>query len=52
MAAAMHLVAQIDVESMITQELPFDSAPNAYALIDSSPADVLAVLLDYEREGS
>jgi 2-desacetyl-2-hydroxyethyl bacteriochlorophyllide A dehydrogenase len=51
LAAAMHLVAQIDTESMITQELPFAAAPDAYALIDSSPSEVLGVLLDYEREG-
>jgi 2-desacetyl-2-hydroxyethyl bacteriochlorophyllide A dehydrogenase len=51
MATAMHLVAQLDTESMITHELPFESAPDAYALIDSSPADVLGVLLDYRRKG-
>jgi 2-desacetyl-2-hydroxyethyl bacteriochlorophyllide A dehydrogenase len=51
MATAMHLVARIDTEAMVTHELPFDAAPDAYALIDSSPSDVLGVLLNYEREG-
>jgi threonine dehydrogenase-like Zn-dependent dehydrogenase len=52
MEVAMNLVAKLDVESMITQQLPFASASDAYELIDSSPADVLGVLLDYQSEES
>jgi threonine dehydrogenase-like Zn-dependent dehydrogenase len=52
MATAMRLVAQLDTESMITHELPFGSAPEAYELIDSDPAQVLGVLLNYEGERS
>lgn len=51
MAAAMHLANGIDVESMITHELPFESAPDAYELIDTQPAETLAVLLDYGHGG-
>jgi 2-desacetyl-2-hydroxyethyl bacteriochlorophyllide A dehydrogenase len=52
MQTAMTLVAAMDVESMITQQMPFTAAADAYELIDSRPEDVLGVLLDYESEKS
>jgi 2-desacetyl-2-hydroxyethyl bacteriochlorophyllide A dehydrogenase len=51
METAMQLVAGLDVESMITHELPFRLAPEAYGLIDAGADDTLGVLLDYEAEG-
>ena len=38
-----------DVRPLITHEIPFDRASDAYALIDQHPAETLGVLLTYSR---
>jgi 2-desacetyl-2-hydroxyethyl bacteriochlorophyllide A dehydrogenase len=49
METAMERLAGIDVESLITHQIPHARAPEAYRLIDERPAESLAVLLEYEH---
>lgn len=41
------LLAEMDVERLVTRRVPFTDAPAAYRLVDESPDRALAVLLDY-----
>jgi 2-desacetyl-2-hydroxyethyl bacteriochlorophyllide A dehydrogenase len=47
---ALDALAGIDTHRMITHELPFRDAHEAYELIDQRPADTLGVLLDYSAD--
>ncbi|MFD6059475.1 zinc-binding dehydrogenase [Rhodococcus wratislaviensis] len=38
-------LTQLNLSDLITHEIPFDRAPEAYALIDANPADTMGVLL-------
>lgn len=48
MAYAMKDLARIDVQSLITHQMPFADAGSCYRLIDNSPNETMAVLLDYD----
>ena len=47
MTVAWNVLQQIQTDSMITHEMPFNQAPAAYDLIDQHPENVLGVLLAY-----
>lgn len=44
---AAHYLDQLRLKELITHRFPFDAAPQAYELIDSSPGDVVQVVIDY-----
>jgi 2-desacetyl-2-hydroxyethyl bacteriochlorophyllide A dehydrogenase len=45
--ATLELLARMSVAEMISARVPFEQAPQAYALVDEHPDQVLGVLLDY-----
>jgi alcohol dehydrogenase len=47
MSAIMHRLADFNTEHIVSHTLPFDSAPDAYRLIDTTPEDTLGILLEY-----
>jgi 2-desacetyl-2-hydroxyethyl bacteriochlorophyllide A dehydrogenase len=47
MDVAMERLAGLDVQHLITHRIPFDRAPEAYAIIDTRPEQSLGVLLEY-----
>jgi 2-desacetyl-2-hydroxyethyl bacteriochlorophyllide A dehydrogenase len=44
---AMELLADFDVERLVTHRVPFGDAASAYRLIDENPRESLGVLLEY-----
>lgn len=46
-ALARDLLAQLPLEQLITQQIPFRRAPEAYALIDCHPEETVEVVLSY-----
>lgn len=44
---AAHYLEQLRLKELITHRFPFDAAADAYKLIDSSPGDVVQVVIDY-----
>jgi 2-desacetyl-2-hydroxyethyl bacteriochlorophyllide A dehydrogenase len=49
MSVAMSIVSQIDPSELISHEIPFASAAEAYALIDAGLESTRGVLLDYGK---
>lgn len=47
--ASFDLLARLDTAAMVSATVPFDQAADAYDLVDRDPANVLGVLLDYDR---
>lgn len=45
LGATLEYLAQLDLNDLMTHEIPFDRAPDAYALIDAKPAETMGVLL-------
>jgi hypothetical protein len=43
------MLTDFDVQSLITHEIPFDRAPEAYVLIDQHPDKALGVVLNYSQ---
>lgn len=39
------LIPDLDLLPLLTHELPFDDAPNIYAMLDENPADVISVAM-------
>lgn len=46
-AAVLGLLDGLDVAGLVSRRVPFGDAPAAYRLVDESPDEVLAVVLDY-----
>ena len=46
-AQALDIVSKIDPTNLVSQRVPFHSAPDAYRLIDENPGRAPAVILDY-----
>lgn len=46
-ALARDLLAQLPLEQLITQQIPFRRAPEAYALIDCHPEETVEIVLSY-----
>jgi alcohol dehydrogenase len=47
--ASFDLLARLDTADMVSATVPFGHAADAYDLVDRDPANVLGVLLDYDR---
>lgn len=47
MREAMRRLSHIDTEVLTTHTVPFARAPEAYEMIDTRPADMLGILIDY-----
>lgn len=47
--ASFELLERLSVANMISQTVPFADAAKAYDLVDTDPANVLGVVLDYEN---
>jgi len=45
--AAIELLPSLHTDAMITHRIPFESAPEAFRLLDERPDDVLAIALTY-----
>ncbi len=48
LAVARDLLAELDLEPLITQRIPFAQAAEAYALVDARPDETIQVLLSYD----
>ncbi len=46
-AYAGHLLRELGLAALVTHRMPFERAPEAYALLDEHPADVMQVVLTY-----
>ncbi|MEK6287776.1 MAG: zinc-binding alcohol dehydrogenase [Acidobacteriota bacterium] len=46
---AVGYLSELSLDELISHVLPFDRAAEAYHLIDEQPAEVIQVVLDYER---
>ena len=44
-------LGELPVETLITHEIPFENAPQAYALLENEPEEAVQVLLTYQSEG-
>lgn len=44
---AWSILEELDTEALITHEIPFDRAPEAYELVDQQPDEAVQVLLRY-----
>lgn len=50
--ASFELLRRLSTADMVSATVPFDQAAEAYDLVDRDPANVLGVLLDYDRTGT
>ena len=48
-ATASHYLREVDIDSIISHEIPFEDAPVAYKLIDEGVEDTLGVLLVHDH---
>ena len=49
-ATSLDFLRRIDVAPLISHRIPFSEAPRAYKLLDESPEQTLAVVLEHDRD--